>query len=130
MTYKKGGKDAFTLYPRGQINEQMGDGILASPDIEKYWDHDLYTYVFSIVDDTQRKWSDVEKQTVKIGEQFILNDYVATFEKVETMDTLEGEALADGEVAAHGLCQNRRQRKYTIPQAYLCNQKWHGWQSN
>ncbi|WP_226391201.1 cytochrome c biogenesis protein CcsA [Penaeicola halotolerans] len=117
VTYKKGGKDAFTLYPRGQINEQMGDGILASPDIEKYWDHDLYTYVFSIVDDTQRKWSDVEKQTVKIGEQFILNDYVATFEKVETMDTLEGEALADGEVAlmAYVKIEGKESTQYLKP---------------
>ncbi|TAE66830.1 MAG: cytochrome C biogenesis protein [Bacteroidetes bacterium] len=70
----------FSLYPRGQVNPQMG-GLLASPDIFKEWTQDLYTHVSSIPDPTkERGWSPDEERTAKIGDTLILNDYFVVFD--------------------------------------------------
>jgi len=39
-------KDTFMLFPRAQVNPNMG--LLASPDIKKFWERDLYSHVSSI----------------------------------------------------------------------------------
>ncbi len=71
----------FSLYPRGQINPQMG-GLLASPDIYKEWDKDLYTHVSSVPDPTKEKeWSAVQEVSAKMGDTLVLpNDYIAILE--------------------------------------------------
>lgn len=76
---KNSGK-VFSLYPRGQVNPQMG-GLLASPDIFKEWKADLYTHVSSIPDPTkERGWSPDEERVAKIGDTLIINDYFVIFE--------------------------------------------------
>ncbi len=71
----------FSLFPRGQINPQMG-GLLASPDIYKEWDKDLYTHVSSVPDPTKEKeWSAVQEVSAKMGDTLVLpNDYIAVLE--------------------------------------------------
>jgi cytochrome c-type biogenesis protein CcmF len=73
----------FSLYPRGQVNPQMG-GLLASPDIFKEWDKDLYTHVSSIPDPTkERQFSPDEEKVATIGDTLILNDYIVIFESTK-----------------------------------------------
>jgi len=65
---------SFTLYPRAQINQEMG-GILASPDIHRSFAKDIYSYVSSIPDPTSPvKWDDMKEITVHSGEQFFVKD--------------------------------------------------------
>ena len=74
----------FTLFPRVQINENMG-GAVQSPAIKKHWNKDLYTFVAlqSDFDDEFTEWSEKEILTLKPGERFFINDYVANFKGLE-----------------------------------------------
>ncbi|WP_420384889.1 heme lyase CcmF/NrfE family subunit [Roseivirga sp.] len=74
----------FTLYPRTQKNEEMGQTVV-SPDIKKQWNRDLYTFVAldSDFNDENTEWSEKEIITVKPGERFFINDYVADFKGLE-----------------------------------------------
>lgn len=91
---------SFTLYPRTQVNEQMGQTIV-SPDIKKQWNRDLYTFVAlqSDFDDEFTEWSEKTIQLIQPGEQFFINDYVAIFQGLERIDrvnfvTLEADDAA------------------------------------
>lgn len=74
----------FTLYPRTQKNEEMGQTVV-SPDIKKQWNRDLYTFVAldSDFNDENTEWSEKEIINVKPGERFFINDYVADFKGLE-----------------------------------------------
>ncbi len=76
----------FTLYPRTQVNEEMGSTIV-SPDIKKHWNRDLYTFVAlqSDFEDEFTEWSEKEIKPLKPGERFFINDYVAVFEELERL---------------------------------------------
>jgi cytochrome c-type biogenesis protein CcmF len=88
----------FTLFPRAQINPQMG--LLASPDILKQWDGDVYTHVSSIPDPQETKeWSESVIHNLSIGDTFFLNDYVAKFEGVTRLAAVPGIALGAQDVA-------------------------------
>ena len=83
IEYKKGNGQTFTLFPRVQTNPQMG--TVPSPDIQHVIDRDLYTHITNIPDPEQeRKWTEMEKHTLAIGDTFFINDYVAVFDNVYT----------------------------------------------
>src|SRR5258705_9984486 len=96
---RRNGKVAATLYPRIQINPAMG-GFLASPDIKKSLDRDIYTHVSATMNrEDEPTWGKVEEQKVKIGQQFFINDYVAVLEEIKPVDQVAGVALAGEDVA-------------------------------
>jgi cytochrome c-type biogenesis protein CcmF len=96
IDYKKASGDVFTLFPRAQVNPQMG--LLASPDIKRYWGKDLYTHVSSIpVSDDQKSWSATEDFKVQIKDTLFWNDYVTVFEGVDLEQTVPGVSLGDNE---------------------------------
>ncbi|NOT74827.1 MAG: cytochrome c biogenesis protein CcsA [Cyclobacteriaceae bacterium] len=96
---RKGDKIAATLFPRIQLNEEMG-GILPSPDISRGVTSDLYTHVSSSMNrEAEPEWGDVEKIKVKQGQQFFVNDYVAMIEEVERVTTITGLTIADDDAA-------------------------------
>jgi len=89
----------FTLYPRAQINEDMG-GILASPDIHRRVISDLYAHVSSIPDPTSPvQWDEMKEIRVKAHEKFFVNDYVSEIESMERITEVEGVALGPADVA-------------------------------
>ncbi|WP_187262610.1 cytochrome c biogenesis protein CcsA [Pontibacter beigongshangensis] len=89
-------EESFTLYPRAQVNENMG--LLASPDIQHFADKDLYTHVSSIAPE-EREWGQLQEYEVAAGDTLILNDYVAVFNGIERIPQVPGVVLADGDVA-------------------------------
>jgi cytochrome c-type biogenesis protein CcmF len=96
---RRNGKVAATLYPRIQINPAMG-GFLASPDIKKNFDRDIYTHVSATMNrEEEPAWGKVEEQKVKIGQQFFVNDYVAVLEEIKPVDRVAGVELAGEDVA-------------------------------
>jgi len=96
---RRDGKVAATLYPRIQINPAMG-GFLASPDIKKSVDRDIYTHVSATMNrEDEPAWGKTEEQKVKIGQQFFINDYVAVLEEIKPIDHVAGVALAGEDVA-------------------------------
>ncbi len=96
---RKNGKLAATLYPRIQINAAMG-GFLASPDIKKNFDRDIYAHVSAMMSrEEEPNWSKTEEVKVKIGQQFFINDYVAVLEEIKRIDQLGGVTLNAEDVA-------------------------------
>ncbi|ALI99397.1 cytochrome c biogenesis protein CcsA [Rufibacter tibetensis] len=80
--------EEFALYPRAQVNPQMG--LLASPDIKMFGTKDLYTHVSTIPDPNEEKeWGELKEYKVKIGDTIFVNDYVAVLHGIEpAKDTL------------------------------------------
>ncbi|WBO84651.1 cytochrome c biogenesis protein CcsA [Hymenobacter yonginensis] len=91
--------EAFTLYPRAQVNEEMG-GLLASPDIKKFLGHDIYSHISSVPDPSKEKdWSEVKESQLAVGDTIFLNDYFAVFRGVEPAQQTAGLGLAKGDLA-------------------------------
>ncbi|MEM7297819.1 MAG: cytochrome c biogenesis protein CcsA [Bacteroidota bacterium] len=89
----------FTLFPRVQINTAM-DMIVYSPDIKRTMAADMYTHVRTFPDpDQEPEWSEPEEIKVTIGEQFFINDYVATLEQTVPIDEISGAPLGNQDVA-------------------------------
>ncbi|WP_426490271.1 cytochrome c biogenesis protein CcsA [Hymenobacter sp. 102] len=98
---KKSG-DTFTLYPRAQVNEEMG-GLLASPDIKKFADHDIYSHISAVPPvDQEKDWSEVKEHVLSVGDTIYLNDYFAVFRAVEPAHQTAGLGLQKGDLAIQG----------------------------
>lgn len=98
IEFTKENGDKFVLYPRAQVNKEMG--LLASPDIKKMLGKDLYTHVSSIPDpNDEKEWSEVEEKTVALGDTFLINDYYAKFENVERINEVEGFKIEGNDAA-------------------------------
>ncbi|UII22633.1 heme lyase CcmF/NrfE family subunit [Fulvivirga ligni] len=99
IQYKDGNNNIFTLYPRAQVNESMG-GLLASPDIKRGLGKDLYTHVSSIRSPNEKvEWSEMEEFKVAPDQNFFVNDYVTSINKVERIDQVDGLDLGPEDVA-------------------------------
>ena len=93
------GSRKYTLYPRAQINPEMG-GLLVSPDIYRTVSADLYTHVSSVMKPTEDKeWSEPEEIKIKLGQEFFANDYVAILQSVDRVFEVEGVSLGNEDVA-------------------------------
>ncbi|MDX2188772.1 MAG: cytochrome c biogenesis protein CcsA [Bacteroidota bacterium] len=98
VEFKKEDGATFTLYPRAQVNKEMG--LLASPDIKKLIVKDIYTHVSSIPDPNDEKdWSEIEMKQISIGDTFLINDYYAILEEVKKVDEIQGIALSGQDAA-------------------------------
>lgn len=120
---RKGNSVAATLFPRIQLNPSMG-GILPSPDISRGLTRDLYTHVSSTMNrEAQDDWSEMEEVTVKRGQQFFVNDYVAILEKVERVHTIPGLKLEDDDVAVQAQIriQGEHENYYAEPTFLIRN---------
>ncbi|MFN4085586.1 MAG: cytochrome c biogenesis protein CcsA [Spirosomataceae bacterium] len=90
--------DTFNLYPRFQINEKMGN--VASPDIKKFANRDIYSHVTYVNVDEDREWSAPETFKVAVRDTFFLNDYVAILDEVVAINEVDGLPLSEGDAAA------------------------------
>lgn len=94
--YKDGSE--FVLFPRAQVNKEMG--LLASPDIRKMPDRDLYAHVSSIPDPNEdREWSKPTVMKVRINDTILLNDYYAYVRSAARVDEIEGISLSNTDAA-------------------------------
>ncbi|MDO7853664.1 cytochrome c biogenesis protein CcsA [Hymenobacter convexus] len=93
--------EQFALYPRAQVNDEMGGGgLLASPAIKKFWGHDIYTHVSSVLDPRKEKpWSEPKESVLAVGDTIFLNDYFAVFRAIEPAHETAGLNLQKGDLA-------------------------------
>ena len=92
IAYYKNDKEVFTLFPRIQINPQMG--LVSSPDIAHSLTSDLYTHISGIPDpEATEKWSTPKKYELSIGDTFIVNDYIAILENVSQINKAIGVSM-------------------------------------
>jgi cytochrome c-type biogenesis protein CcmF len=98
ILFEKEDGESFTLYPRVQMNEQMG--FVVSPDIRRFIGKDLYTHISSIPKvDEEREWSDTEEHSAKVKDTMYLHDYVAILENVITEKTYPGITISKKGIA-------------------------------
>jgi len=98
VNFKRGEKEDFNLYPRYQINRQMGNVV--SPDIKHYWSKDIYTHVNYVTTGDEKQWTPTEEYAVALKDTFFLNDHVAILDEVNQLNELDGLPLSEGDVAA------------------------------
>lgn len=92
----------FTLFPRAQVNPNMG--LIASPDIKKWISKDLYTHVTSIpAPDEEKVYSDPVPQTVHLGDTFFIQDHVAVLKSVRKAGPELESRLGPSDVAVEAV---------------------------
>jgi cytochrome c-type biogenesis protein CcmF len=98
IEFRKDGKKQFTLLPRVQVNDRMGN--VASPDISHSALLDLYTHVSApMSEEAKEDWTEREEIRVKRNQEFFANDYVAVLESIARVHELGGEILDSSFVA-------------------------------
>jgi cytochrome c-type biogenesis protein CcmF len=126
IEYKKDGEPVFTLFPRAQVNPNMG--LIVSPDIRRRLDKDLYTHISSIPDpDMDIEWSEPLNQLVAMGERFFVNDFVSTLTKVQKIETLDGIELGPEDVAAEAIIEiQAKEQTYLLKPVFIIKDKMMG----
>jgi cytochrome c-type biogenesis protein CcmF len=111
----------FTLYPRAQINEEMG-GILASPALQRFWDHDIYSHISSVPDPRKATpWTEPLSHSLAVGDTLFLNDYFAVFRAIEQAHAVPGIKLEPGDIAlqADMIITGEKGRQYHAHPVFL-----------
>ena len=70
--------ETFMLYPDAYVNPKGQEGINSNPDARHYWTHDVFIYISSISDPTQKSdTSAYRPNQMKIGDSlFLANGYL------------------------------------------------------
>ncbi|MFM8744387.1 MAG: cytochrome C biogenesis protein, partial [Cytophagales bacterium] len=115
---RKNGKVSASLFPRVQINDQMG-GFVASPDIKRKLSRDLYTHVSLPMNKNEEpEWGKLEELKMQMGEEFYINaKYTSSLEQVTRIDEIDGIPLAPEDVAVKAKIkvQGERETFYAEP---------------
>lgn len=121
------GNKKYTLYPRAQINPEMG-GLLVSPDIYRTVSADLYTHVSSVMKPSEgEEWSKLEEIKTKQGQEFFANDYVSVLESVDRVFEVEGVELTNEDVAVKARIRiEGEQGEYFAEPVFLIKNKMAG----
>ena len=120
IDYIKSNGDVFTLYPSVQMNDQM-DVTVLSPDIKRTLTADLYTHIrtFPQAND-EAEWSELKEFKVQLNKNFFVNDYVATLEKVERINQVDGVELSGEDVAVEATIKIQgEERDYFAKPIYI-----------
>ncbi|MFC5407929.1 heme lyase CcmF/NrfE family subunit [Larkinella bovis] len=129
VEYREPDGKVFTLFPRGQINEQMGaGGFLPSPDIRRMPGKDLYTYVATVPDpNSEDTWSPTETYRIAPRDTFFVNDYVAVFDNIEQTRDVEGTPLGPNDAAVKAVIRVLdKEREYVLKPAFIIKDRMVG----
>ena len=103
IKYEKENGKSFTLYPTVQVNKQM-EMTVYSPDISRTAGMDLYTHIRTFPDpEEDTEWSETEEKNIRIGETFIVNDFIAELKEVKKIDKIRGITLDPEDVAVKAI---------------------------
>ena len=98
VEYREPNGQIFTLYPRIQVNKQMG--VVLSPDLSHSLPRDVYTYVATAPDPmAEDQWEKTETYSVAVKDTFFLNDYVAILDDVVRTNEVEGVDIGPNDAA-------------------------------
>jgi cytochrome c-type biogenesis protein CcmF len=113
--------ESFTMYPRAQVNEEMG-GLLASPALQRYLGHDIYSHITSVPDPRKEQpWSPSIPHELAVGDTIFLNDYFAVFRAIEQAHAVPGIHLKQGDIAlqADMIISGEKGRQYHAHPVFL-----------
>jgi cytochrome c-type biogenesis protein CcmF len=91
----KTGKDEFTLTPNAFINYKGNQGLMANPDAQHYWTHDIFAYITSLPDPEKNKdTSAFHSQTMKLGDTAFYSNGYFVLQDIITKDHVPAGGLA------------------------------------
>ncbi len=127
IDYTKANGKVFTLYPTVQINKQM-DMTVYSPDINRTFGMDLYTHVRTFPDPAQEtEWSEPKEESIRVGDTFIVNDFIAELTNVEKIDNVRGVELNGEDVAVKAIITIQgKEQEYVIEPIYIIKNRMAG----
>lgn len=119
IEYREPSGKVFTLYPRAQINPRMG--LISSPDIQRKYNKDLYTYVSMVTNpNDEGQWSATEDFTIAMKDTFFVNDYVAILDNVVRTDQVDGVTLGEGDAAVKAIIRILdNEQEYVITPSFV-----------
>lgn len=125
IDYKDSTGKVFSLFPRAQVNPNMG--LIASPDIRKFFSKDLYTHVTSIPSPEEEVvFSEPEKVVLQVGDTFFVADRVAILEKVQKVNYHPIQAgFLPGDVAVEAIIKimGPDQKVFTAKPIFMIRQQ-------
>jgi len=127
VKYSSNTGQEFTLYPRIQINESMGN--VYSPDIDRRWNKDLYSHVRTMPDpESETQWTEMDTVELKIGQTFFVNDFVATLDDIERITEISGVPLTNEDVAVQAKIKvlGSANQEYNLKPIYLIKNRMVG----
>ena len=123
VEYREPAGRITTLFPRMQLNKQMG--TVVSPDIKKEFNKDLYSYISMAKGnpDGEEDWSKTEQFRVAVQDTFFVNDYVAVLENVGRVDKIDGVNLSPNDIAVKASIRIfDKEREYVLNPTFAINQ--------
>jgi cytochrome c-type biogenesis protein CcmF len=103
-------------------------GTVYSPDIDRRLMADLYTHVRTFPDPEQpTEWSEPKLEEIVVGQTFFINDYVATFQKMQRVENVEGLLLGENDVAVKAIIEIQGEfENYTAEPMYIIKDQMAG----
>jgi len=126
VEYAKNGEKKFSLFPRAQVNPNMG--LLVSPDIKRQIGKDLYTHIASIPNPEEKvEWGTPKTETVSVGQNFFVNDQVATVTKIQQLSEVAGLVLGGEDIAAEAIIEIQGKTGiFTLRPVFIIKEKMMG----
>lgn len=97
LDYLLKGSQAFSLFPRIQMNPKMG--VMASPDIRNSPIGDIYTHVSNFPNPGTDTWDAIIEFSLQVGETDTINGFPITLESSIPVNNPVGIRLEEGDVA-------------------------------
>ena len=103
-------------------------GIVYSPDINRTLGMDLYTHVRTFPDpDVATEWSETKEEIVRVGETFIVNDFIAELKEVKKIDKIRGVTLTKEDVAVKAIINIKGKKgDYIVEPIYIIKDRMAG----
>ena len=95
---RKDGKEDFVLSPNAFINYKGNEGLMANPDSRHYPDHDVFTYITSLLPDPTKKREDTanfQPKTLKVGDSLFYSQGFMMLENVVSKDNIPREIFGE-----------------------------------
>lgn len=89
----KDGKEEFVLTPNSFVNYKGNEGLMSNPDARHYWDHDVFTYITSISNPSNKEDTvSIKPNHLKTGDSlFYSSGYIILQEIKKSTDSLPVE---------------------------------------
>jgi cytochrome c-type biogenesis protein CcmF len=123
VEYQKAGNTAFTLYPRAQVNPNMG--LIVSPDIQRKLSRDLYTHISSIPNpESPMEWIDTSFVAVQMNQEFLISNHTAVLTGIKRLDKVAEIPLEGADVAVEAEIEIQdKEKKYIARPVFIIQDK-------
>jgi cytochrome c-type biogenesis protein CcmF len=97
----KDGKQSFSLKPNAFVNYKDNGQLIANPDANHYWDHDIFTYITSISSPEKNKdTSNFRSEFFSVGDTLFYSTGYAVLENLTTKDHIPQPGFAPNDSAS------------------------------